>query len=108
MKERDIKRTLSVCVRKKCEICEELATEQVTFLLPNARSNPASRGYGKDDISYCSDDKIFVCEEHEQDKFDIAEKKGMKWAGTFSFGERFGHLFLEWKTRETIINGIKQ
>lgn len=45
--------------------CGEPATYKCTFLLPNARANPESKGYGGDDISWCSDYEEFACEEHK-------------------------------------------
>lgn len=97
MEEGEKRFSTQVCKRRVCEICGEVATHQLTFLLPNARRNPASRGYGKDDISWCSDDKMFVCNDCEKAKYDIAKGKGMEWCADFPYGERFKHLFLYWK-----------
>ncbi|HDY88492.1 MAG TPA: hypothetical protein ENH82_10345 [bacterium] len=50
----------------ECQFCELPARYRIGFTLPNARSNPASSGYGKDDISWCSDDQMYACEEHKK------------------------------------------
>jgi len=59
-----------------------------------------SRGYGKDDISWCADDRMFVCDEHKEDKYTIAEEKGMEWCASYPCNDRFKHLFLYWETKE--------
>ncbi len=91
---RTIKQTLK---RRECDMCiGKPATHQLTFLLPNARSNPASSAYGRDDCSWCSDEKLFACDECEKDKWNIAEKIGMKWCSDFSY-KNFKHLFEYWE-----------
>ena len=82
--------------RLECEFCEEPATYKLTFLLPNARGNPASKAYGRDDCSWCSDKNVFVCNEHEKDRFKIAREIGMGWCAAFPY-ERFKHMFEYWK-----------
>jgi hypothetical protein len=72
--------------RAECELCPDEATQVVTYLLKNARTNPASSGYLRDDLSYCADAKSFACESHT----DLVRKSpptGMEWCSTF-FGER--------------------
>ena len=101
MKEGDIRITKEICRSQECEVCGEEAIYKATFLLPNARSNPASNAYGRDDCSWCSDDKAFLCEEHKNDKYKIAKDKGMGWCSMFP-KERFEHMFLFWeKDKET-------
>ncbi len=82
--------------RLECEFCEEPATYELTFLLPNARGNPASKAYRHDDCSWCSDRNVFVCNEHEKDKWKIASELEMKWCSSFSY-ERFKHIFEYWE-----------
>jgi len=50
---------------RECEECGAAAVYESTFLLPNCRTNPASSAYGLNDCSYCSDEGLFVCEEHK-------------------------------------------
>jgi len=100
LKEGIKKSVIQLCVREECEICGEPATHQLTFLLKNARSNPQSSAYHKDDCSWCSDDEMFVCDEHSKDYWGYAKEKDMEWCSDFAFGERFKHLFLHWKTLE--------
>ena len=92
--ERTIKQ---VCKRRTCEVCGEPATGRLGFLLPNPRHNPASKGFGGDDISWCSDDSTFVCAAHEEDRYKLARERGMEWASLMKF-ERFQHLFFYWET----------
>lgn len=82
--------------RKGCEFCEEPATHKLTFLLPNARANPASSAYCHDDCSWCSDKAVFVCDEHERDSQKIANDLGMGWCASFPY-ERFKHMFEYWE-----------
>ena len=88
-----------ICKRRTCEECGEPATAQLTFLLPNARINPASSAYGGDDISWCSDGKVFVCREHEELRHSIGKRLGMEWCALFPYN-RFPHLFLYWEEVE--------
>jgi len=79
-----------------CEVCGEEATWKVTFLLPHTRTNPASRGYGKDDCSWCADDAAFVCEDcyAAQKHYGLAKERGMEWCSAFA-KDRFPHMFKE-------------
>lgn len=78
-----------------CAYCGEVeAVKKHTFLYENARRNPASSGYGGDDISWCSDETKFACAEHDE-KVRRDSPDGMAWCATYSF-ERFPHMFLEW------------
>lgn len=77
-------------IRHECELCGEPATKRHSYLLPDARRNPASSGYGKDDISWCADDEAFTC-----DGCRDPARDGMAWCGAFS-GERFHHMLHFW------------
>lgn len=96
MKEGRIRTIKEICKRKTCEVCGEPATHKLTFLLPNARINPASSAHGGDDVSWCSDKARFVCDIHKKDRYKIAEELGMEWCADYPF-ERFEHMFLYWK-----------
>jgi hypothetical protein len=80
-------------LRRECEECGELAHYKHTFLFPNARSNPASKAYGRDDCSWCEDATKFVCREH----LKSTHMDGYTWCSTFPASERFAHLFLYWE-----------
>jgi hypothetical protein len=81
-------------VRYECHICGEPAHFKHTFLLEGARRNPASSAYGKDDCSWCEDDSLFVCKDHEKER---TPPDGYSWCSTFTASDRFAHLFLYWK-----------
>ena len=83
-------------LRRKCEICGEPSHYKQTFLLPNARSNPASNGYHKDDISWCSDTHMFLCKEHRNN----GSLDGYEVCSLFPASERFAHMFLYWSKTE--------
>ena len=84
-----IKRTR---VRIACDECEEDAVYRHTYLLPNARRNPASSAYQHDDCSWCSDHEVFTCKTCKRPNID-----GYEWCSTFTASVRFAHLFLKWK-----------
>lgn len=90
---RTIKQRLN---RKGCEYCDESATFKLTFLLPNARSNPASKAYRRDDCSWCSDQDVFVCNKHKDVMYKIEKELGMGWCASFGY-ERFKHMFEYWE-----------
>jgi len=75
-----------VYTRHECECCGEPATKRHSFLLENARNNPASFGYRKDDISWCADDEAFTCDECKKPTRD-----GMECCATFP-GDSFPHM----------------
>ena len=81
MKEGTIKTVKYEYRRKECEECGEPATMRIGFLLENARNNPASSGYGGDDISYCTDAIKYCCNEHEN-TIERNPPDGMRWAST--------------------------
>ncbi len=93
-REGDIRTIKQEYVRHECETCGAPATTRHSYLYPNARRNPASSAYGKDDIGYCSDAEAFVC-----DACPCPRHDGMEWCSTFS-SERFAHMLHFWWTRE--------
>jgi len=97
MKEGRIRTIKEICKRRLCEKCGEPATHKLTFLLPNARANPASSAYRHDDCSWCSDKAMFVCDSHERERWTIAEELGMEWCAAFPFNKRHEHMFLYWE-----------
>ena len=68
--------------QRECCVCGEPAMHRMTFLYENPRRNPASSGYGKDDVSYCSDAEEFACEEHP-DEVRANPPQGMIWCSGF-------------------------
>lgn len=80
--------------RQDCEICGEPAHYKHTFLFENARRNPASKAYGRDDCSWCEDESRYVCKEHEKDR---TPPHGMSWCATFPASKGFAHMFLVWR-----------
>ncbi len=74
-----------------CQECETPARYKIGYLLDNARSNPSSSGYRKDDISWCSDDASFACEKHKRQVENDAPV-GHGWASTFKLSRRFKHM----------------
>lgn len=80
-----------------CSECGEDATKRVSFLLENARTNPASSGYRGDDISWCSDHDEHACEEHVE-TVRRNPPEGMNWCGIYD-GAKFPHMM---KKRRTI------
>ena len=101
-KEGDIKVVVKTNTRVKCEFCRKPADEKHTYLLPNARSNPKSSGYKKDDLSWCSDKKVFTCDNCRVENFRGSHPvlNGYEICSTFGVGERFAHMFLEWSEME--------
>ena len=89
----DIKTESFIRCWRECQLCELPARYRHSFLLPNSRSNPESRGYGKDDISWCSDDEMFACEEHKRDVENCHNT--MEWAGTYTLSN-FKHMGFYW------------
>lgn len=83
-----------VNTRHQCGECMEPATRRHSYLLTNARRNPSSSGYGKDDISWCSDAEAFSCTDCET-KVRNSPPAGMEWASTF----QYEHMLLYWKKK---------
>jgi len=92
--EGETKTVTSVRVRRECDECGEPAHYKHTFLLSNARRNPASTAYGRDDCTWCEDDCLYVCREHKDLK---RPRDGYSWCSTFAAVDRLKHLFLYWK-----------
>lgn len=83
-------------VRRECDECGEPATHRITFLLENARRNPASSAYGGDDITWCSDAEAWSCDAHK-DAVRRASPRGMEWCSSFPISARLAHMFLHWQ-----------
>lgn len=94
MKEGEVVLIRKTCVRRECQECENLATKKLTWLLDNSRRNPASSGYGKDDISWCEDESAFGCEDHAESIWRNPPS-GMDICSMFSY-DRMPHMFLYW------------
>ena len=92
--EGDVEVATRVRKRHLCDECGLPATHRVTFLLKNARFNPASSGYRRDDISWCSDEEKFACEDCK-DKVRLNPSLGYSWCSTFPL-DRFPHMGLYW------------
>ena len=82
--------------RHSCDNCGEPAHFKHTFLLPNARANPASKGYGKDNISWCSDEYQFSCRDKECQRA-MNKMDGYMWCSSYPANDTFAHMFLYWK-----------
>ena len=94
--EGDVETVTRKRVRICCDKCGEFAHYKHTFLLPNARGNPASKAYRKDDCSWCEDGCLFTCKTCKHPR----ELDSMTWCSTFPASARFAHLFLEWKKQK--------
>lgn len=81
--------------RRECAVCGEPATQRLTYLMDNARSNPASSAYRHDDCSWCSDAEDFSCDAHRRE-MELDAPEGMSWCSAFS-GDRFSHMLLCWE-----------
>ena len=81
----------SIRCRHECDECGEVAHFKKTYLLDNARRNPASSAYGRDDCSWCSDKDVYLCKECKAPRID-----GYGECSTFPAVERFAHMFLYW------------
>lgn len=97
MKEGQRKIVEYILEHRACDICGEPATSKLSFLLENARNNPASKGYRRDDTSWSSDENRFSCETHK-DTTRQEPPEGMSWCSTFS-EERFPQMFLDWQSK---------
>ena len=81
-------------VRRLCD-CGEVAEYCFTYLLPNARTNRASKGYGRDDLTWSADAERFAC------KYCMRPTvPGMELNGQASAVPHLAHLFLVWKSVE--------
>lgn len=89
---------MQIYKRRWCEYCGETATWRVTFLLENARWNPASKAYGRDYSGWIQDAETFICDEHCETA-RLEPPQGMRWCAGFPY-DRFPHQFFCWKTVE--------
>lgn len=95
--EGDAETVVRVNTRKECENCGEPAHFRHTYLLPNARRNPESSAYRRDDCSWCSDHELFDCRECYIARGSREPRaEGYEWCSTFSNG-KFPHMFLYWR-----------
>ena len=85
-----------VRIRICCDNCGEPAHFKYTFLLPNARSNPASSGYGGDDISRCSDAEQYSCRNKECIR-EMRRMDGYGWCSMYPANKHFARMFLTWE-----------
>lgn len=92
--EGEVKTTTKQRQRIGCEECGEAAHFRHTFVLHNARNNPQSGAYGRDEIIYCADAERFVCREHQNPR---GEPEGMHWCATFAATAQTAHMFLRWR-----------
>lgn len=81
--------------RHKCFACGRVAQYKVTFLRPDARRNPLSSAYGKDDCTWCEDERQFCCSDHLAD----AHRDFPDWepCSTFPATATLAHMFLYWE-----------
>ena len=102
--EGDVRTAIHKRVRVGCSSCNDPATCRISFLLEGARHNPDSKGYHKDDISWCSDDEAWACDDCKSD-VEHDPPTGMEWCATFS-GDKFPHMILHWEhVRTNIVHG---
>jgi len=81
--------------RRECDNCGEPAHYKITFLLPNARSNPASKAYMHDDCSWCEDASQFSCKNGKCLEA-MRKMEGYGECSTFPASANFAHMFLYW------------
>lgn len=86
---------ISRCVRRECGECGEPATKYQGYLLPNARTNPASKGYRGDDISWCTDADAYFCDACHA-KNGRTPPEGYTLGSTWTYGDRFMHMFFHY------------
>jgi hypothetical protein len=84
-----------VRVRIPCYNCGEPAMYRYTYLLDNARQNPASSAFGRDDCSWCSDHEEFTCYECTRPTLD-----GLGDNARFTASDTLAHMFLRWENEE--------
>lgn len=75
------------------ETCARVAVHRHTFLLPNARTNAASRAYGRDDCLRSYDAEQFACALHSR---ALQTKGGYEHCATVHATAPSAHLFLRW------------
>lgn len=92
--EGEIQTSIKIRRRIKCSKCGAPAHYKHTFLLKNARNNPASKAYKYNDPYRCEDAHTYVCQEHLHER---TPPDGYEWNVTFPASERFKSLFLYWE-----------
>lgn len=97
--EGDVKVVVKTRRRHECHDCGDPATKAITYLLHDARRNPASKAYGRDDCSFCSDATQYSCDPCQR-RVENDAPDGMRWCSTFSAGGRYDHLLLYWEEKE--------
>lgn len=91
--EGEVRVTRKTRMRRECETCGEPAHFKITYLLANARNNPASSAYRHDDCSWCEDECRYFCKEHQQDRNSPDE---CSLCAIFPATPKFAHMFLYW------------
>lgn len=102
----DTKTIIKEYVRCECENCGEPAEFKRTYLAPNARSNPASSAYGRDDCSWCSDHDELLCAKCNAARVEVAVPDGYGWCSTFQNSPRFQHMFHRWAERDVTTDDL--
>ena len=90
--EGETRTTTEILTRATCDECGEPAHFKHSYLLEgNARNNPASSAYRRDDCSWCEDEKRYTCRTCKRPSVD-----GYSWCSTFPAKAGFKHMFLTW------------
>ncbi len=80
----------------ECDECSNPASHRVTFLLENARYNPRSSAYGRDDCSRCSDLDAYACRKHLEQTVREAPS-GYSWCAHMAL-KSHKHMGFYWHT----------
>ena len=95
--EGEIKVIKQIRRRQTCDNCGDVAHYRLTFLLPNARINPSSKAFRRDDCTWCSDAHQFSCKDADCQR-EMQRMEGYGWCSEFPASEKFAHMFLYWET----------
>ncbi len=87
-------------VRRACDNCGEPAHYRCTYLLPDARRNPASSAYRRDDCTWSSDLEKFYCAKCCNHGNRWPHQEGYETCSIFPANERFADLFLTWEEKK--------
>lgn len=100
--EGETKTVVRTRVRIECENCGEPADQRHSYLLPDARRNRQSSGYGKDDLVWCSDHERHTCKFCRDSIWGgrAPQTDGYEWCSTFKASDQFAHMFLRWDEKE--------
>lgn len=83
--------------RHACHNCGENAHFKQTYLMDNARRNPASSAYGKDDCSWSEDEAVYFCKNGRAGgECRPPSLPGYGMCSTFPATKQFAHMFLYW------------